>query len=107
MLPTPPQALANHKHQPWVHFDSRMNEDMWVRIFYKGSKYKGAVKAAFCEIESNDLMWHDFFWIKHYGAKKPVPEKLARKAKRVGFAQPGEDFGNIPRGISVGLYGTV
>ena len=67
-----------------------MNEDMWVRIFYKGSKYKGAVKAAFCEIESNDLMWHDFFWIKHYGAKKPVPEKLARKAKRVGFAQPGE-----------------
>ena len=63
---------------------------MWVRIFYKGSKYKGAVKAAFCEIESNDLMWHDFFWIKHYGAKKPVPEKLARKAKRVGFAQPGE-----------------
>jgi len=67
-----------------------MNEDMWVRIFYKGSKYKGAVKAAFCDIESNDLMWHDFFWIKHYGAKKPVPEKLARKAKRVGFAQPGE-----------------
>ena len=63
---------------------------MWVRIFYKGSKYKGAVKAAFCDIESNDLMWHDFFWIKHYGAKKPVPEKLARKAKRVGFAQPGE-----------------
>ena len=73
-----------------MHFDSRRNEDMWVRIFYKGSKYKGAVKAVFCEIESNDLMWHDFFWIKHYGAKKPVPEKLARKAKRVGFAQPGE-----------------
>ena len=63
-----------------VHFDSRRNEDMWIHIFYKGSKYKGAVKAAFCIgsnkiVTSDDFMWHDFFWIEHYGAKKPVPEK--------------------------------